>query len=394
MPLPKGPQKVIKVPTLDHTKIMGDIRNVHGNALFNQNRVPDNIDDTYEVWKKATDDVYEQARNNAPDAPAAKGGFPGIAHFPIKFVDSDGKKTTATLGRGSLFNMLVDQWGPDRAMEMARESAARNWKKSDPHDIYPALHPWGPDHHFDRNIHIIREDGKPINNGAAAPGPDYIRYRKADEGNTGDMEIHETAHQSADYGGIWNDRAITSSIRDQSPLFWMSNLKDPSSKTAVTKSMRDILMDSADEYGMDWDPQSGDFGPVSPEEFFHLMTNGAGNYFLRPAEMRANTQVWKNLALQRNGFYTLADLPKTVSQGDFFRNALTQDIAPIPPREATPNFDNEKYNYLQVMQRAIRENMNSKGTGLHDSLIGRLPMVGGIAAALSQGGASNGPERN
>jgi hypothetical protein len=399
MTLPKRTPRPRVVPKLDLPSIQSNAQGRIAQALLVENRPADIIKDVRGPQKAEIDAVYQQAKAiTPPDSPPAVGGFPGIAHHPIRFAETDGTKNTATLGRGTLLQILTDQWGPERAQEIARNMTDRNVGQPDPGDIFPSIHPDGGDAHFNRPIYILREDGPAKKNGFALPGPDIIQYRKADEGRVGDMETHETNHLAVEYGGKSNNRDFFNTTRENTPAVWKSKMAgDPES--LMSPSMSQMLQDAADEYGLDYSPEDGswrelgakkpeklgEWGAISPEDMKHIFTN-ANTHFWRNQEQLANLMNWKNQAMRRNGYRTLADLPPGLSERDFFRQALTQDLTPIAPRESIEGFNPEHYNPLQLMFRAMRENLTPAGADLQDKVIYRLGAGAGVAAGLSQQG--------
>ncbi len=374
-----------------------DLSRIHDNAVQNAavklqaNQQPQLDADFFDASKQELDNVHQQAQATGEVEPSVQ--YPGMPHHPVTFIDYDSngnaRPKTATMGKTTLFNLLLDDWGPRRAEEMVRNMAARNPAgRPDPFEILPAIHPRGADAHFDRPAYVVRQDGPPLLNAFAIPGHDVIRVAKADEGNLTAAKPHETGHLAQDWGGYHMDGRIdygNGGVRPDKKDFWVALMKDQGNTLALNDKVREMLEKVADEYGFDFDVAQAEPGVISQADYVDMLGANAAGYPYKQAERRAIASAWKSLALQRAGYETISDLPKGLSERDFIRQALTEDLVPFAPREAVDGFNPDDYNWHQMRMRPFHESLLEKYKPIHERLIWSVGAGLPAAVGLSQG---------
>ncbi len=389
LPRPRAPKPRRPIrPTLD-THFIEQEAQARGAAKLFNNQMPDLEADIYAPAKQQMDDVHNQAQQQGEPGEAST-DYPGFPNYPIVHWEQNKKglleKHDATLGRTTLFRLLTDQLGPRRAEEKARNMAARNPQgRADQHDIFPAMHPGGADAHFDRPVYVLRQEGRPLLNASANPGFDILRVRKADDGNLTAARLHEPSHLAQDWGGAHMSRDVFRNLpRENSTTFWGSMLRDQGNFKGLNDETLAMLERAAEEYGFDFDLAQGEPGVIAQEDFVEALGSNSVGYPYKNFERRAITDSWKNLALQREGYETISDLPKGVNEMDFFRKALTEELTPFAPRGAVDGFNPDEYNWHQLRMRPFYEALTNQGKKFQDALIYAAGAGVPAAVGLSQ----------
>lgn len=325
----------------------------------------------YDEAKAEIGRQYQQAAQGYPDAALPPStGLNDIAFYPTQLTMLDGTKVDegASVGRTNLRQLLTNAHGPARAEEQLANFAKRNARRQDWH--FPLIHPRGMDEHLGRDIYIVRHNGPAEDNGAAVRGLDLGLWAKADD-NIG-MIDHEGKHLKQDWAASRGPK-----LKDRMPdrsIFWESLLhRDPND------TLRELALDQASQYGFDIDDVTGDLGFLDPGRGDAMLHNMGSMYYLRPEEIKANLDSWKNSALKAHGFETLADAGNEMK---FLRRALTSDIMPDTPKGS--KLSAEQHNYLHLPIRAIYESMGETG---REQMLKVLHKAGaaGVPAALASG---------
>jgi hypothetical protein len=344
----------------------------------------------FDLSKAETEDVYKQAAaRSQPDQPMPEWtGLQGMDSYPIKFTDSEGvTHDNSSLGRITLFDAMKGQYGAQRAEEQARNFARRNspyWKGDEymyPEEdgTTPAMHGRGDDEHFNRNLYIARHGGQAEGNGSILPGHDIGVWAKADD------DAATIAHELTGHGHM-----------DASPFNGPSaqDYRDPYDFNVwgqhLVKKPEDVfsgLLDRAvEKHGYDIDPVTGDTEFMGPRGASEVWEQLAKRYHALPFEMRANGAVFKNRALQANGFETLK---QAGDEKAFLKKLMTDDILhPDNPDhfDIHPTFGVEEYNKLLLSMQSMYHSLDPEGKRKLMRMLMRAGMVAAPAAmAAGQG---------
>jgi len=296
-------------------------------------------------------------------------GMSNIDFYPMHYTGSDNVlDDTASVGRTTLFDGLKEFNGQERMEEMARNMADRN-RGSGGGALMPAIHPRGIDEHFGRDMFLARTNTSELGNGVIYPGQDVIEFNAADDSAA--TIFHELQHGRGAHSPFRT--AMLDSRMAENPMAWMRYTNGRIGKSGgIIKQIAQAARELGQFKDLDMLTMNVPFlGPTGGMELLH---NWQGRYPFKPHERMANGGSFKDLALQRNGFRTLAEAG---DEEAFLNHALSQSPLERNPAGVGPTFDYREYNKHLMEEKALHEAYTPKGRKGNMKMLVRL----GAAAA-------------